>query len=60
MCLLKRHFSTIPQNPICIKYYGNDFTAKDVSLQHKFEIFYCVRKLWKVSLEETYSINPIF
>ena len=53
---LEKTLSTIPQNPICIKNCGNDFKDKDVSLQHKFEIFYCVWNLWKVSLEETLSI----
>ena len=38
----EKTLSTIPQNPTCIKNCGNDFKAKDVSLQHKFEIFYCV------------------
>ena len=40
--LFEKTISTIPQNPICIKNCGNDFKAKDVSLQHKFEFFYCV------------------
>ena len=46
---LEKTLSTIPQNLICIKNCENDFKAKDVSLQHKFEIFYYVWKLWKVS-----------
>ena len=39
---LEKTLSTSPQNPICIKNCENDFKAKDVSLQHKFEIFYYV------------------
>ena len=58
--LFEKTLSTIPQNPICIKNYGNDFKAKDVSLQHKFEFFYCVWKLWKVSLEETLLVQTQF
>ena len=57
---LEKTFSTIPQNPICIKNCGNNFKAKDVSLQHKFEFFYCVWKLWKVSLEETLLVQTQF
>ena len=53
---LEKTLSTILQNPICIKNCENDFKAKDVSLQHKFEIFYYVWKLWKVSLENTLSV----
>ena len=53
---LEKTLSTIPQNPICIKNCENYFKATDVSLQHKFKIFYCVWKLWKVSLEETLSV----
>ena len=53
---LEKTLSTIPQNLICIKNCGNDFKAKDVSLQHKFKIFHYVWKLWKVSLEEALSV----
>ena len=45
--------STIPQNPLCIKICGNDFKAKDVSLQ-------CMKIVESVSSRDTFSINPIF
>ena len=50
---LEKTFSTIPQNPICIKNCGNDFKAKDVSLQ-------CMKIVESVSSRDTFSINPIF
>ena len=45
---LEKTLSTIPQNLICIKNCGNDFKAKDVSLQ-------CM-KIEEVSLQETLSV----
>ena len=43
---LEKTLSTIPQSPICIKNYGNDFKAKDVSLQ-------CMKIVESVSLRDT-------
>ena len=50
---IEKTLSTIPQNPICIKNYENDFKAKDVSLQ-------CMKIVESVFLRNTFSINPIF
>ena len=67
---LEKTLSTIPQNPICIKNCGNDFKAKDVSLQHKFKIFhnrkfriYVEEMLWKIlnlCWRETYLVLKSF
>ena len=44
---------TIPQNPICIKICGNDFKAKDVSLQ-------CMKIVKKCLFKRHFQYKPNF